>query len=58
VIKGEFTGRMVGIENTLVLVSQWEGAPDEAFMVLVLDEAEFKDASGVGRYRAEFDAAM
>ena len=40
------------------IISQWEGVPDEAFMVLVLDEAEFKDASGVGRYRAEFDAAM
>jgi len=40
------------------IVSQWKGVPDEAFMILVLDEAELKDASGVGRYRAEFDAAM
>jgi putative acetyltransferase len=40
------------------IVSQWKGVPDEAFMILVLDEAELKDASGVGRYRAEFDTAM
>ena len=30
--------------------SEWE-VPDEAFMVLMLDEAVMRDASGVARYR-------
>jgi putative acetyltransferase len=37
------------------LRSQWEGMPDEAFMVLVLDREEVAGVSGVVRYRAEFD---
>lgn len=37
------------------LASQWEGIPDEAFMVLVLDESGMAGASGVARYRTEFD---
>lgn len=40
------------------LVSQWEGVPDEAFMVLVLDRGAMRGVSGVARYRDEFDAAM
>ena len=40
------------------LRSQWEGVPDEAFMILVLDERSLKGASGIARYRDEFDAAM
>lgn len=39
------------------LASQWEGIPDAAFMVLVLDETAMAGVSGVARYRAEFDAA-
>ncbi len=37
------------------LVSQWEGMPDAAFMVLVLDGRAMVGASGVARYRDEFD---
>jgi len=40
------------------LKCQWDGVPDEAFMVLVLDESAMKGVSGVARYRSEFDAAM
>jgi len=40
------------------LQCQWEGVPDEAFMVLILDESVMKDVSGVAWYRSEFDAAM
>jgi putative acetyltransferase len=29
--------------------SQWEGVPDEAFMVLVLDEASMAGVTGVAR---------
>ena len=40
------------------LACQWEGVPDEAFMVLVLDEGVMAGVSGVARYREEFDEAM
>ena len=38
------------------LLSQWEGVPDGAFFVLVLDEGVMRGARGVVRYRPEFDA--
>jgi putative acetyltransferase len=37
------------------LVSQWEGMPDAAFMVLILDEHVMSEVSGVAKYRVEFD---
>lgn len=37
---------------------QWPGVPDEAFMILVLDETAMAGVAGVARYRDEFDAAM
>ena len=40
------------------LRSQWDGVPDEAFMVLVVDHGTLPDGGGVARYRDEFDAAM
>ncbi len=40
------------------LSCQWDGIPDEAFMVLILDEAAMADVSGTARYRGEFDQAM
>jgi putative acetyltransferase len=40
------------------LKSQWEGVPDEAFMVLFLNESAKKGVSGTARYREEFDEAM
>ncbi len=36
------------------LASQWEGVPDAAFMVLVLDEQTMAGVSGVAMYREEF----
>jgi putative acetyltransferase len=49
-----------GFERTSAhgLASQWDGVPDEAFMVLVLDAAAMTGAGGVARYRPEFDEAM
>lgn len=38
--------------------SQWEDVPDEAFMVLVLDQAAMRGVAGVARYRDEFNEAM
>jgi putative acetyltransferase len=40
------------------LKSQWDGVPDEAFMVLVLNKSAAARISGVARYRSEFDEAM
>lgn len=40
------------------LTCQWEGVPDDVFMVLICDEAFMAGVSGVARYRAQFDKAM
>ena len=40
------------------LSCQWEGVPDEAFMILILDAAAIAGVSGTIRYRDEFDQAM
>jgi putative acetyltransferase len=37
------------------LQSQWEGIPDSAFMVLILDAPAMAGASGVARYKDEFN---
>ena len=37
------------------LTSQWEGMPDAAFMVLVLDVHAMAGVSGVAKYREEFN---
>ena len=37
------------------LLSQWEGIPDEAFMVLVMDPGAMAGVSGVVMYRGEFN---
>jgi putative acetyltransferase len=44
--------------STRALVSQWNGTPDEAFMLLVLDECAMAGVSGVASYRNEFDQAV
>jgi putative acetyltransferase len=36
----------------------WDGVPEEAFMVLILDPAAMKGVFGVTRYRDEFDEAI
>lgn len=38
------------------LLCQWEGVPDEAFMVLVLDLPRMAGVSGIARFREEFDS--
>lgn len=37
------------------LISQWEGVPDEAFMVIVFNKDAMPKEGGVARYRSEFD---
>lgn len=40
------------------LSSQWDGVPDEAFMVVVFDMGALPKDGGVVSYRGEFDEAM
>ncbi|RZB31559.1 MAG: putative acetyltransferase [Desulfobacteraceae bacterium Eth-SRB2] len=40
------------------LKSQWQGVPDEAFMVMILNDSVMKKVSGIVRYRNEFDEAI
>ena len=36
---------------------QWEGVPDEAFMLAILDQDLMSGITGTARYRPEFDSA-
>jgi putative acetyltransferase len=38
--------------------SEYENVPDEAFMILVLDQEVFEGVSGVAKYRPEFSTAI
>jgi putative acetyltransferase len=38
--------------------SQWEGVPDEAFMILVLDDKVLRNVSGIAIFRDEFNEAL
>jgi putative acetyltransferase len=40
------------------IASEYEGVPDEAFMILVLDESALAGVSGTAKYRPEFAAAV
>jgi putative acetyltransferase len=40
------------------IVCQYPNVPDEAFMILALDEAALQGVAGVARYRPEFAAAV
>jgi putative acetyltransferase len=38
--------------------SQWEGVPDEAFMILVMDEEAMSNVSGTAMFSDEFNEAL
>ncbi|MCP4645164.1 MAG: N-acetyltransferase [bacterium] len=40
------------------ITCQWDGVPDEAFMVLIQDTEAMDGVTGAARYRDEFDEAM
>lgn len=40
------------------LKCQWEGVPDDAFMVMIIDESVMKGVSGIAKYRDEFNEAL
>ena len=40
------------------ITCQWEGVPDEAFMILILDEAAMEGVAGLVRYRDEFNESV
>ena len=37
---------------------QWEGVPDEAFMILWLDKSTIPPVSGLAKYRDEFNESI
>jgi len=39
-------------------VSEYENVPDEAFMILALDQAALKGISGVAKYGPEFTTTI
>ncbi len=39
------------------LFCPWDGVPDEAFMVVILDSRRMEGVTGIVRYREEFDSA-
>ena len=43
--------------STHDLASPWDGVPDPAFMVMILDARAMQGVSGIARYRREFDEA-
>ncbi len=38
--------------------TQWDGVPDEAFMILVMDHETMQNVSGVATFRDEFNDAL
>jgi putative acetyltransferase len=38
--------------------SQWDGVPDAAFMILVLDDEAMRNISGIASFRNEFNEAV
>ena len=38
--------------------TQWDGVPDEAFMILVMDHEAMQNVSGVATFRDEFNDAL
>jgi putative acetyltransferase len=44
--------------STYGIESQWEGVPEAAFTIIVLDEGALFGVKGVVRYRAEFGGVM
>jgi putative acetyltransferase len=40
------------------IACQWDGVPDEAFMLIIFDERRMAGVTGVARYREEFNEGM
>lgn len=38
--------------------SEYENVPDEAFLILIIDQAVLEGVSGIAKYRPEFSSAM
>ena len=37
---------------------QWDGVPDEAFMIMILDKGKMSNIHGIAKYRDEWNEAM
>jgi putative acetyltransferase len=44
--------------STYAVGCQWDGIPDEAFMILVLQSSITSQLAGVAKYRPEFDSVV
>jgi len=44
--------------SRLTIKSQWDDVPDEAFMILVMDDKVMQNVSGIARFRDEFTEAV
>ena len=44
--------------NELTLTCQWEGIPDDAFMILWLERPKAGQISGLATYRGEFNESI
>jgi len=46
------------LASTYQLICQWEGVPDNAFMVVIFDKVALPESGGIVRYLDEFNEAM
>ena len=46
------------IASNYVIKSEYDGVPDEAFMILILNKDKMADIKGVAKYRPGFAAAV
>jgi putative acetyltransferase len=58
VVENRVVGHIFFSPVTIAAEGKTIEVPDEAFMILVLNEAQMQGVSGVARYRPEFSAAL
>ncbi|MFC1844030.1 hypothetical protein ACFLZ5_04505 [Thermodesulfobacteriota bacterium] len=44
--------------SRFTIKSQWEGIPDEVFLILILDSSAMRNVSGVATFREEFNESL
>jgi putative acetyltransferase len=47
-----------GLASSYGIMCGYDGVPDEAFMILILNKDKMKNLKGVAKYRPEFAAAV
>jgi len=54
----KWAGVIHGHHSRRTIKSEYENVPDEAFMILVFDQAALEGVSGIAKYRPEFGPAI